>query len=197
MSSRQAIPAEKKDPERYLRRLILSKCDHGQALVTFHLETPGYAEAHLPLAIPPPARVPLSYPRLKMKTNPLVLFSSISFFAPTALACLRVHGYIVHDPLVGTTMDADAEAIDNGVVVCSARMGLRTDQDGHFSLGCLPGYVYAVTKDGKHAWFHNPQNRFEFDQSVKVDRYCCHGACEDRGVKITCTDYSWDVHKFC
>ena len=132
-----------------------------------------------------------------MKLYSLALLSSFSLLTPTALACLRVHGYIVHDPIVGTSMDGDAEAIDNGVVVCSARMGLRLDQDDHFSLGCLPGYVYAVTKDGKHAWYRNPQNAFDWDQTVNVDRYCCHGACEDKGVKISCTDYSWDMMRFC
>lgn len=113
------------------------------------------------------------------------------------MACLRHHGYIVHDPIVGTTMDGDAEAIDNGVVVCSARMGLRTDQDGHFSLGCLPGYVYAISKNGKDIWFRNPQNAFSWSQNPNVDKYCCHGACDDKGVKISCTDYSWDNKRFC
>ncbi|KAH8794983.1 hypothetical protein F5882DRAFT_397310 [Hyaloscypha sp. PMI_1271] len=124
------------------------------------------------------------------------LATTLVFTLPT-LACLRVHGGITHDPLPGLSGIYGVEAIDNGLVVCSVGMGSRIDQDGHYSLGCLPGYVYAFKKDGSFAWYANPVNAFSFTQNAQSNTYCCHGACLDKGAKIDCTDYNWDETHFC
>ena len=132
-----------------------------------------------------------------MQLLPLLMLA-----ASPALACLQLKGYIVNDPILGGPTTDSSIAIDNGQVVCDINWdGFRTDQDGHWSLGCLPGYVYAYSKDGTKAWFKNPSippgGEWAINIARKVDKYCCHGACEDKGVKISCTDYSWNFTTFC
>ncbi|KAH8896067.1 hypothetical protein GQ53DRAFT_804167 [Thozetella sp. PMI_491] len=86
----------------------------------------------------------------------------------SSLACLHLTGYIVHDPITGTTTDSFA-AVDNGVTVCSWQMaGFRIDQNG------------------QEGWFGNSAgNTWHFTIPSNVDKYCCHGACDDKGVKLS------------
>ncbi|OBT40068.1 hypothetical protein VE00_09373 [Pseudogymnoascus sp. WSF 3629] len=81
--------------------------------------------------------------------------------AAPALACLETNGSI---DLAGNV--ERITAIDNGTLVCDSAWGHRIDQDGHISLTCKPGYVYAVTKDGSMGWYRNPTNAFSFKQVV-------------------------------
>jgi hypothetical protein len=78
-----------------------------------------------------------------------------------ALAYLEVTGAIS----IYGNLDL-ALSIDNGLTTCSSRWGSRIDQDGHFSLTCLSGYVYAFTQDGTMAWYANPVEAFSFTQQV-------------------------------
>lgn len=127
----------------------------------------------------------------------LTLLSALTLTTPT-LACLHVYGNIAGDPFLGPSVWS-VFAVDNGLTVCSSDMGARIDQDGHFSMGCLSGYVYAFTKDGRTAWYgNNGGGSFSFLQSNNPDKYDCYGACEDKkGVCIQCTDYSWDQWMYC
>ncbi|KAH7401713.1 hypothetical protein DE146DRAFT_779905 [Phaeosphaeria sp. MPI-PUGE-AT-0046c] len=132
---------------------------------------------------------------MKLPTRLILAISAI----PYASGCLRVHGSIqkVPDIISGTGgIDAGCEAIDNGRVVCSAQWGSRIDQDNHYSISCLPGYVWAFTKNGAVSWYSNGVNSFQFDNDVKSERYCCVGACDDKGPKFSCTDYYWDKKLF-
>jgi hypothetical protein len=76
------------------------------------------------------------------------------------LACLVVEGTI---DIELNWLDY-ARVVDNGLLVCSNSWGVRIDQDNHYSLGCLPGYIYAVTTDGGMAWYRNPVTAFSFTQ---------------------------------
>jgi hypothetical protein len=113
-----------------------------------------------------------------------------------ALACLHSTGSIVHDPL-GINSGISATVTDNGGVVCTDANS-RIDQDGHYSLGCIPGYVYAVTKDARTAWYGYGSVSFQFLQDPSSDSYDCYGACDDKkGACIQCDEYSWDVYEYC
>ncbi|KFY39990.1 hypothetical protein V494_03721 [Pseudogymnoascus sp. VKM F-4513 (FW-928)] len=81
--------------------------------------------------------------------------------AAPALACLETIGSI---DLRGNVQSI--VAIDNGVTVCDSARGHRIDQDGHISVTCNPGFVYAVTKDASMGWYKNPKNAFSFKQNV-------------------------------
>ncbi|OBT68030.1 hypothetical protein VE03_01453 [Pseudogymnoascus sp. 23342-1-I1] len=81
--------------------------------------------------------------------------------AAPALACLETSGSI---DLAGNVQRIIA--VDNGVTVCDSDRGHRIDQDGHISVTCNPGFVYAVTKDGSMGWYRNPKNAFSFKQVV-------------------------------
>lgn len=66
---------------------------------------------------------------------------------------------------------------------------------------CLPGYVYAFEQNGNRAWFKNPSKapgeEWSFLQFPSSNKYCCHGTCGDKGIKVSCTDYNWDLTQFC
>jgi len=48
---------------------------------------------------------------------------------------------------------------------CDVEFGpTRIDQDGHFSIACNGGRVYAFTVDGTTAWYNNGINAFRFTQ---------------------------------
>lgn len=94
-----------------------------------------------------------------MKLSALLTAALIA--AAPALACLETTGAI---DLAGNVQRITA--IDNGVLVCDSDWGHRIDKDGHISLTCKAGYVYAVTKDGSMGWYKNPTNAFSFKQVV-------------------------------
>jgi len=92
----------------------------------------------------------------------IVLHSLI--IAP-ALSCLFTYG------VTDDSNDPDgfvyALTVDNGAVTCSSEYGSRVDQDGHLSMGCLPGYVYAFSLDGLTAWYSNGINSWELAQQPR------------------------------
>lgn len=73
-----------------------------------------------------------------------------------------------------------AFAIDNGDTVCNfgkSSYSYHIDQDGHYSLGCKPGYVYAVDRYGLQGWFQNPAGNTGYFANQEVNIYL------DRGVR--------------
>jgi hypothetical protein len=101
----------------------------------------------------------------------LTILSSIAlqFLAITpALSCLRTYGVITNSG--GSDAFVFALAIDNGAVVCSSSWGnVNIDQDGHFSLPCWSGYVYAMTFDGYTAWYSNGVQSWQLAQGIIPD----------------------------
>ncbi|KAH6674812.1 hypothetical protein B0J14DRAFT_588194 [Halenospora varia] len=122
----------------------------------------------------------------------------LSFFlaATPALSCVLSSGSISADPLPGLS-GIDAVLIDNGAKVCDGPAHI--DQDGHFSLTCLPGYVFALSKRGTHTWYRNKDGGvYSWVQPTKSRENGCIGACMDRGGKCICgKDFYWDVKMFC
>ncbi|KAF8859352.1 hypothetical protein BDZ45DRAFT_742389 [Acephala macrosclerotiorum] len=80
------------------------------------------------------------------------------------LACLQVVGVVTKGTSGGWFLQY-AYTIDNWLTTCESAWGTRIDQDGHFSLTCLPGYVYAFAFDATFAWYANPVNAFPFSQT--------------------------------
>ncbi|KFX96879.1 hypothetical protein O988_05131 [Pseudogymnoascus sp. VKM F-3808] len=89
------------------------------------------------------------------------ILSAALIVAAPAFACLETVGSI---DLAGHVQRITA--VDNGVTVCDSDWGHRIDQDGHISMSCKPGFVYAVTKDGSMGWYKNPKNAYSFKQVV-------------------------------
>lgn len=89
------------------------------------------------------------------------LLPAVVIAAAPALACLETIGSI---DLAGNVQRITA--VDNGVTVCDSDRGHRIDQDGHISVTCNAGFVYAVTKDGSMGWYKNPKSEFSFRQVV-------------------------------
>lgn len=84
-----------------------------------------------------------------------LLPTTLGLIAPT-LGCLHTEGYT----LPGTGDLVYAFSNDNGKTTCTNDWGYRQGQDGHWSLTCLPGYVYAFDKDGHQHWYSNGVNSF-------------------------------------
>ncbi|KAF1944126.1 hypothetical protein EJ02DRAFT_464434 [Clathrospora elynae] len=116
---------------------------------------------------------------------------------PAALACLHTWGDAHDDALPGLDGIGSCGAVDNGLTVCSSDWGSRIDQDGHYIISCLPGYVYAFTKNGATTWYANPSNAFSWTNGPRSSSYCCYGACDDKGPTLSCTDYDWDKWMYC
>jgi hypothetical protein len=72
------------------------------------------------------------------------------------LACLQNQGDVDLNWRTGDVYPV-ITVVDNGLLVCGAINAgeFRIDQDDHISLNCLPGYIYAVTKDGSMSWYRN------------------------------------------
>ena len=125
------------------------------------------------------------------------LFLFLSALTST-LACLHTWGDTHADALPGLSGIGSCGAIDNGLTVCHSDWGSRIDQDGHYSITCLPGYVYAFTKNGAKTWYANPINAFSWTNDPSHNTYCCYGTCDDRkGAELSCTDYDWDKWMYC
>ncbi len=93
------------------------------------------------------------------------LFGSLSIalqllaVTPT-LGCLHTSG------LIGVPGGlAYAFSNDNGETTCTNDWGVRIDQDGHYSVTCRAGYVYAFSQDGSQAWYANPKQSFTWFQN--------------------------------
>jgi hypothetical protein len=128
-----------------------------------------------------------------MKLSALVLILSAT--VPSVLACVHSFGSITADPF-DINSGIGAELWDNGSQVCGDPF--RIDQDGHYSASCIPGYVFALSKNGVHAWYGYGNNAFQWNQDVKIDHLDCYGACDDRrGACVKCTQYSWDIKQYC
>ena len=78
------------------------------------------------------------------------------------LCCLHTEG----ETTSGTGNLVYAFSNDNGQTTCTNDWGSRIDQDGHWSLTCLPGYVYAFTKDGSKHWYSNGINAYSWTVSA-------------------------------
>jgi hypothetical protein len=116
---------------------------------------------------------------------------------PSALACLHVWGQTSISPLPDLSGIGRSGANDNGREVCNSDWGSRIDQDGHYSIGCIPGYYYAFSKGGDISYYGNGQNDFSFANNPSKNKYCCVGACDDRkGASLSCTDSDWDLKVF-
>ena len=79
-----------------------------------------------------------------------ILSTALTFMTP-ALACLNAYGQITHNPLPGLSGLGEVNVIDNGLKVCSTDFGSFIDQDNHYGVGCLPGYIYTFKQDGSQA----------------------------------------------
>jgi hypothetical protein len=80
------------------------------------------------------------------------------------LGCLHTSGVIGVPGGLGY-----AFSNDNGETTCTNDWGVRIDQDGHYSLTCLPGYVYAFSQDGSQAWYANPVQAFSWYQAPSAE----------------------------
>jgi hypothetical protein len=86
-----------------------------------------------------------------MKVSTLTSFTLQLLAVQPIIACLIVRGSVNNED--GTV--SFARITDNGLEVCSNGWGWRIDQDNHFSLTCLSGYVFAWTRDSTFAWYRN------------------------------------------
>ncbi|KAH7351333.1 hypothetical protein BKA65DRAFT_500203 [Rhexocercosporidium sp. MPI-PUGE-AT-0058] len=104
-----------------------------------------------------------------MNLKPLLSTAIFAVSVIPTLACLQTAGVVGQHRYDGTWAMVYAYSIDNGLTTCNTQWGYRIDQDGHFSLSCLPGYVYAFTQNGAVAWYANPVNAFSFTQNPLVE----------------------------
>jgi hypothetical protein len=105
-----------------------------------------------------------------MKLN--IKSAALSFITITpALACLQVRRGVIDERVPKFVRLQTVDVVDNGLLVCSADWDWTVDKDLHFSIKCLPGYAYAVTKDGTKAWYSNPKNNFSFYQTMTRTGY--------------------------
>ncbi|KFY88751.1 hypothetical protein V500_06148 [Pseudogymnoascus sp. VKM F-4518 (FW-2643)] len=119
-----------------------------------------------------------------MKTT--FIFPTVLILLRPTVACLHAWGTITHSLWPGLS-GITAQVDDNGGRVCSG--GSHFDQDGHYSLTCVPGYVYAVTQDGGFAWYRAGSNAYSWIQPTSIDH-------EEVG-HLKNTLYSWDVWLYC
>jgi hypothetical protein len=89
---------------------------------------------------------------------------TLGLFSVPSLGCLHTEGYT----LPGDGALVYAFSNDNGRTTCTNDWGSREDQDGHWSLTCLPGYVYAFTKDGSQHWYSNGVNAYSWWTTVST-----------------------------
>ncbi|KAK9776933.1 hypothetical protein SCAR479_06334 [Seiridium cardinale] len=82
----------------------------------------------------------------------------------TVLGCLHTEGYT--EPGTGNLVYAFSN--DNGATTCTDDWGYREDQDGHWSLTCLPGYACNFAKDGSRHWYSNGINSFSWTSTVST-----------------------------
>ena len=98
----------------------------------------------------------------------LIVLASLSFFAVSpSLACLQTYGSVPGSvfPRVEYSLNW-AGVTDNGKDVCDTAWGAaRLDHDGHFSVPCLAGYVYAFKTDASTAWYSNGVSSYSVAQS--------------------------------
>jgi hypothetical protein len=82
--------------------------------------------------------------------------------------------------------------INRAVLNCSIQyLVLYIDQDDHFSINYIPGYIYAFTQDGTFAWYGysaNGKHSFSCGQQTQVQDLAI-AICEPE----VCIDTSWYV----
>ena len=81
-----------------------------------------------------------------------ILVAPMLFLATPTLGCLHTWGYLNWFSNSGYTF-VDVHVDDNGSRVCDSDWGWRIDNDGHPSLTCLDGYIYAT--NGETSWYAN------------------------------------------
>jgi len=81
-----------------------------------------------------------------------------------ALAGLEAFGVITPQGTLGYAI-----TVDNNETTCNSNWGWRIDQDDHYSLECLPGYVYAFTLNGATSWYSNGVLSWELQQATQTD----------------------------
>ncbi|KAF2488781.1 hypothetical protein BU16DRAFT_544941 [Lophium mytilinum] len=92
-----------------------------------------------------------------------------------ALACVHAYGYIDDCPIDVGDCGRYATLTDNGGVVCQGDIG-TIDQDGHYTIHCNPGYVWAFTQNLAHSWYGYGSASFQWDQHVDTGSWDC-GIC--------------------
>ncbi|KAM0815481.1 hypothetical protein AB5N19_01275 [Seiridium cardinale] len=128
----------------------------------------------------------------------LTTFGLVPSFAALGFSCIHSKGSIVVDPYLGEARGGiSAELWDYGGKVCNGPW--HTDQDDHFSATCNPGYTFAVSENGRRAWYDYGSNAFSCDQSPKSHKGDCYRACgEKTGLCIYCTtEISWGLDTYC
>ncbi|PVH72771.1 hypothetical protein DL98DRAFT_595714 [Cadophora sp. DSE1049] len=113
-----------------------------------------------------------------------------------SFACVRFEGQITNAGALSGLNGISATVTDNGLRVCDG--GSRIDQDGHYSLSCLPGYMFAVTKNAATSWYNNNGGgawQIDLHRSSSTD--CCGGEGKNGGCAFSCTYYHWDTSYFC
>lgn len=126
-------------------------------------------------------------------TKLLVLLAS----AGQALACVHATGYIETDPngSIGPNNGNFAQLWDNGDLKCQGTP--RIDQDNHYSLPCVAGYVYAYTQNLAHAWYGYGNNAFQWDQTVQSASFDCDACNGKTGHCQQCKTRQWDTYMYC
>jgi hypothetical protein len=132
--------------------------------------------------------------------NTMAIYATITILSLLALstqvlACVHSVGSITVDPL-GANGGISASLTDNNVKVCDDPWYI--DQDGHYAATCIPGTVFALSKNGDTAWYGYGSASFSWQQNADKSSEDCYGACEDRkGACIKCTQYAWDIKEYC
>jgi len=93
-----------------------------------------------------------------MQFTSILPIATLLLAIPATRACLWVNGEVSGGNL------GYASSTDNGEVTCNSAWGWRIDQDDHFSLTCVSGFIYAFTRDGTQAWYRNGPNAYAFTQ---------------------------------
>lgn len=122
---------------------------------------------------------------------PLITSALVAFLPAITLACVQASGYISIDAI--GELSVTGELWDNGGHVCSStQYGWYVDQDNHYSIRCVPGYVYAFTKDAKTVWYGYPRHSFSWNQNPLATSDYCN---PPQGQWCFLTE--WNVKEYC
>jgi hypothetical protein len=139
-----------------------------------------------------------SQPQYQEPQVPMAIITKLILLvaaASQALACVHATGYIQHDPIPGGANEGKfAQLWDNGDLKCQGIRGV--DQDGHFTTYCQPGYAYAFTQDGRHAWYGYGTASFNWDQNPQKGKFDCDACNGKTGKCMQCTTIQWDNHLY-
>ncbi|KAH6716320.1 hypothetical protein BKA61DRAFT_602933 [Leptodontidium sp. MPI-SDFR-AT-0119] len=126
----------------------------------------------------------------------LIRLIALAVSVGKALACVEAFGYIDDCPFDVGDCGKYAQLTDNGGIVCGGPIG-AIDQDGHYTIHCNPGYVWAFTQDLAHSWYGYGSAAFQWDQHVDSASRDC-GACNGKTGKCQqCRTRQFDVREYC